>query len=182
MSDYIRASQSIELTEELNFGMVTLKANFSDSKIRTMVKSLTGIDNLPKPGKFSLGDKANLAWMSTDEYAVLLNHSYADGFVKKASSKFTKNHFLCLNMSDSRQCFKLKSPNWREVLAKGTPADVSPDIFKVGDFRRTRIASIAVAFWMLAEDEVSIICMRSVGSFFYEWLKNASSSQVGHFK
>lgn len=182
MSDHIQTLQSVELNENYNFGMVTLKANFSDPSIATAIKLLTGIKNLPKPGKVSVGDKANLAWMSRDEYAVLLSPSYAEDFVEKATSKLKNNHFLCVNMSDSRQCFNLKGSSWREVLAKGSPADVSPDIFKIGDFRRTRIANVAVAFWLLTEDEVSVICMRSVGNFFCEWLKNASRSQVGYFK
>ena len=91
------------------------------------------------------------------------------------------HHHLCSNMSDSRVCFRISGQGWREVLAKGTPIDLHPDIFPVGTFRRTRIANAAVAIWANTDDQVYIFSMRSVGSFVLDWLRNASL-KTGHLR
>ena len=64
--------RAVVLIEEVqDFGLVTVKANFLDKKIREMFAKTIGID-LPKTGKISLGKKLSVGWMSTDEYAIFL--------------------------------------------------------------------------------------------------------------
>ena len=86
-------------------------------------------------------------------------------------------------MSDSRCCFKLQGKGWREVLAKGSPADVSKESFSLGVLRRTRIDNVAVAFWMVNLNDIRVMCMRSFGDFLEDWFENAarSSQSIDYF-
>jgi sarcosine oxidase subunit gamma len=176
----------VELTvlieEVTNFGMVSLKVDLLDAKVREIIQSISGT-RCPQIGKISDGKKMSVGWMSTDEYAIFSESSDAIKLVGRVSSKLKKYDHLCLNMSDSRRCFHLKGKGWREVLSKGTPADLSPKAFGQGVLRRTRIANVAVAIWSFNETEAFIISMTSVGDFIIEWLNNArlETGRISYF-
>ena len=163
---------NIIIEEVTNFGMVSVKADFKDPKVREIIQSISGIQ-CPEMGKISDGKKMNVGWMSTDEYAVFGESSDASKIVGKIESKLKNLDHLCLDMSDSRRCFRLSGNGWREGLSKGTPADLSPKVFGKNVLRRTRIANVAVAIWTFNETEAFIISMTSVGDFLLEWLNNA---------
>jgi len=60
---------------------------------------------------------------------------------------------------------------------------MSAEAFGAGDFRRTRMAQIAAAFWMPAEGEARIVCFRSVAEYAFNLLKDAAApgGEVGHY-
>ena len=163
---------NVLIEEVTNFGMVSVKVNPLDAKVREIVQSISGTQ-CPPIGKISYGKKMSVGWMSTDEYAIFGKSSDATKLVNRIGLKLKKYDHLCLNMSDSRRCFRLTGKGWREVLSKGTPTDISPQAFANGVLRRTRIANVAVAIWSFNENEVFIISMTSVGDFMLEWLINA---------
>jgi sarcosine oxidase subunit gamma len=165
----------VELTvlieEVTNFGMVSLKVDLLDAKVREIIQSISGT-RCPQIGKISDGKKMSVGWMSTDEYAIFSESSDAIKLVGRVSSKLKKYDHLCL-----------KGKGWREVLSKGTPADLSPKAFGQGVLRRTRIANVAVAIWSFNETEAFIISMTSVGDFIIEWLNNArlETGRISYF-
>ena len=163
---------AISIEEVEDFGIITLKANILDTEIIKVVELATGV-TVPQVGKISIGKKLSVGWMSTDEYAVILPGTLADGLVNKISNKMKKYHHLCINMSDSRRCFRLRGERWREVLSKGTPVNLHPAAFNIGSFRRTRICNVAVAFWSAKEDEAYLISMVSESDFVSTWLRTA---------
>ena len=69
-------------------------------------------------------------------------------------------------------------------MAKLAPVDLSPDAFKLGMFRRTRMAQVAAAFWMVDDTTFQIVCFRSNAQYVLDLLKVAAQkgSEVGFFK
>ena len=86
-----------------------------------------------------------------------------------------------MNVSDARAVFDLSGDVIRDVLAKGSPADMSVDALPLGEVRRTRIGQLAVAFWFTDAQNAQLVCFRSVGGHIMRWLENASEigSEVG---
>ena len=84
-------------------------------------------------------------------------------------------------MSDARAVYDLSGKAIRDVLAKGSPADMSADALPVGEVRRTRIAQLAVAFWLTDDNTARLVCFRSVAGYIRDWLENASEkgTEVG---
>ena len=178
-----RDDQAVVLIEEVrDFGLVTLKANFLDTKICDLVTATTGIC-FPKIGRISLGKKLSVGWMSIDEIAIILADSEADKITLKMKTKLKSYNNLCVNVSDSRCCFRLCGHGWREVLSKGTPVNLNPTSFTIGSFRRTRLGNVAVAIWAADVDEAYLFSMRSVGSFVSDWLcmANLKSGQLKYY-
>ena len=173
---------SVVIEEFTNFGMVSVKVDLLDSKVREIIQSISGTQ-CPQIGKIADGKNMSVGWMSTDEYAIFAKNSDAIKLVDRIGSKLKKYEHLCLNMSDSRRCFHLKGKGWREVLSKGAPADLSPKAFGKGILRRTRIANVAVAIWSFNEAEAFVISMTSVGDFMLEWLTNSclETGRISYF-
>lgn len=150
-------------------GMVTLKADLSNKTTCAQIKKVLGTA-VPKLRKISNG----IAWMAADELLIQLPEGQsADDLAARLNDEI-KAPVLAANVSDARAVFTLKGKGAREVLAKGAPVDLSPDAFSKGDFRRTRLGQIAVAFWMEADDEFCLVCFASMREFMYEWLCNAA--------
>ncbi|WP_069300837.1 sarcosine oxidase subunit gamma [Neptunicoccus sediminis] len=150
-------------------GMVTLRGDLGSEKLASGVKSAIGL-TLPEARGVKAGTKGGVAWMSPDELLLFCDYEQADALVGKLDKALAGEHFLAVNVSDARASFTLTGSGVREVIAKGSPADLSPEAFKQGEIRRSRLGQVAVAFWLSAPDTMELVCFRSVGEFVYDWL------------
>jgi sarcosine oxidase subunit gamma len=68
-------------------------------------------------------------------------------------------------------------------VAKLAPVDLSPDAFKPGEIRRTRLAQAAAAFHLRDNETCEIVCFRSVAQYVFDVLKSVSrpGGEVGYF-
>jgi sarcosine oxidase subunit gamma len=64
----------------------------------------------------------------------------------------------------------------REVLAKGCPLDLCPEIFPPGRCAQSVLAGIAILVHHLPTgDDMDIYVARSYGRFIHDWLLDAAS-------
>ena len=148
--------------------MVTLKAE-PTKPTRAALKRALGTP-VPAPRTIANG----VAWMAPDEWLIMVPVGSTPQAVIGRLTAEIKAPMLAVDVSDARAVFTLKGNKAREVLAKGAPVDLSPTAFTPGDFRRTRLGQVAVAFWMEAEDEITLVCFASLKQFMFDWLVNAA--------
>ncbi len=149
-------------------GMIALRGDLASAKLAKAVKVATGLA-IPAVRKISSeGDKA-VAWMSPDELLILAPYEDTGDVVAQLNEALAGEHVLVQNLSDARATFSLTGAPGalREVLAKLAPVDLSPDAFGPGDFRRTRLAQVAGAFWFEDTTTARVICFRSVAEYVY---------------
>jgi sarcosine oxidase subunit gamma len=163
-------------------GMITVRGELGAATLKRAVKKVTGFEVPPKGGIFVENDQG-VAWVSPDELLVLVPYELAQAHAATLSDALQIMHHLAVNISDSRALFTLAGAGAREVLAKLCPADLAPQKFTGGQFRRTRLAQVAAAIWISGEDQISIICFRSVAQYVFELLRQAAhpASRVGYF-
>jgi sarcosine oxidase, subunit gamma len=146
--------------------------------------ALSGACGLPLPGCGRIcsdGDRT-LAWMSPDELLLMLPHASVESTLSMLSNALMGQHYMAIDISDARATFALTGPGAREVLAKLSPADLHPDSFGPGQFRRTRLGQVAAAFWQVSDDAFQVICFRSVADYMAALLtQSAKDGRVGHF-
>lgn len=165
----IDGSGAVLIAAEGHVEMVTLKLDLSVKATCASLKQILGTP-VPSPREIANG----VAWMAPDELLIMVSEGQsAEGLVARLNDEI-KVPFLAANVSDARAVFILKGNHAREVLAKGAPVDLSSDAFGIGDFRRTRLGQVAVAFWMEAEDEFRLVCFASMRGFMFDWLMNAA--------
>lgn len=154
-------------------GMITLRGDLASAKLATAVKSATGAA-LPAARRVTSGPKGQVAWMSPDELLLIIAHAGADAGVAKLDKSLSGEHALAVNVSDARGVFTLTGPKIRDVLAKGTPADMARAALPVGEVRRTRLGQLPVAFWFTTETDATLVCFRSVAEHVFNWLEMAA--------
>ena len=163
-----------DVSEQGLRGMITLRGDLGEKKLGAAVKKLTGF---PVPETRQIHEKAatGVAWMSPDELLILLPYDKVPAAVASLEKSLKGTHFLAANVSDARAVFRISGAAAREVIAKLSPADLSPDTIQPGEIRRTRMAQVAVAFWMLDDQTIDLICFRSTAGYVFELLSGASA-------
>ncbi|MFS4580128.1 sarcosine oxidase subunit gamma [Phaeobacter sp. C3_T13_0] len=157
-------------------GMITLRGDLTSKALKAAVKSATGAD-VPASGFVSMAKTGGVAWMSPDELLLLVPYGEVDARVADLDEALKGEHALAANVSDARGVFRLSGAGAREVLAKICPVDMSAEAFKSGQFRRTRMAQVAAAFWLDDAGDFHIVCFRSVAAYVYNLLCTAAHPQ-----
>lgn len=154
-------------------GMITLRGDLGDEKLAAAVKSAVGLA-MPARRAIRTGKRGAVAWMSPDELLLFVDYDKSEEIATRIGATCAGTHHLAVNVSDARAVFTLAGAGVREVLAKGAPADLSPEGLPAGEIRRTRLGQIAAAFWLTSETEATVVCFRSVGAHLFHWLANAA--------
>ena len=185
MSDAISALQGRTTSGEVTIreaglcGMITLRGDLSNTKLRAICKKITG-QAFPAKGKISATGAVGLGWMSPDEILLLLPYAEVTEALAQIDAALAGQHYLAENVSDARALIHVEGGFAREVLAKLTPADLHPARFGPGDLRRSHLGQVAAAFWMTQPDHFTIICFRSVADYAHELLvASAKAGPVG---
>jgi len=159
-------------------GMITLRADLSHAAVAAAVDKALGVPMPPRgrilPAKGVSQGQA--AWMSPDEILLILPYGQIGAAVSSLEASLAGTHHLIQNVSDARAVISLAGPDARvrEVLAKLAPVDLHPSAFNVGDFRRSRMAQVAGAFWMPEAGRINVVCFRSVAVYVFDLLKAAA--------
>ncbi|MCA0869817.1 sarcosine oxidase subunit gamma [Seohaeicola saemankumensis] len=166
-------------------GMITLRGDLSARAVKSAVTAATGLTGPKQPGPLQIvsGKSGSAAWMSPDEMLLLCPYGETGSVLAAMQEKLAKVHALAVDVSDARVQLQVAGPSAREVMAKLCPLDLSPENFQPGTIRRTRMAQIPAALWMVDEATFRVICFRSVADYAFNLLKTAAhpESGVGYF-
>lgn len=159
-------------------GMVTLRGDLASAPLRRAVKTVVGVE-VPQVRRLAMAEGRGALWMSPDELMILVPHGAAAGVVSALAAALGGEHHLAADVSDARAVFRLTGETGavREVLAKLTPADVSPEGLGPGEVRRTRLGQVAAAFW-IGEEGATVVCFRSVALYVFELMSNATAPEA----
>ncbi len=78
------------------------------------------------------------------------------------------------SLSHSRTRLFIEGPPARDVLAKGFPLDLHPDLFKPGDFALTGLHHTPVLFMRATRERYEIWATRSFALTLFDWLADAA--------
>jgi len=130
---------------------------------------------IPKPLKFVLSENYMVCWMSYDEILIIADLKLRNDLLKKFDTFNKKDDLLIFDVSDTRSILKLTGDNWRNVISKGCPRDISKENFRSNSFFRSRLSSISVAFWLNSADSISIMCPKSLTEFTFNWITHSKN-------
>lgn len=163
-------------------GMISLRGDLADKGLRKACQAATGATP-PEMRQMSVAGDNGYGWMSPDEALLLVPHADTADAIAKLNAAMAGKHFLAANVSDARARIIVQGAFADEVLAKLAPADLHPDTFQVGDFRRSRLGQVAAAFWKVDADTFHVICFRSVADYAFNLLAaSAKAGPVGMFR
>ncbi len=163
-------------------GMITLRGDLASAAVKNAATGVTGVD-MPGLRKAATRGDRGILWMSPDELLILCPYVETAQVAETMRAGLAGEHALVADVSDARALITLRGNGLREVLAKLAPVDMSPAAFAPGDLRRTRLAQVAGAFWLVSEREAQVICFRSVARYVFGLLANAAEfdARLEHF-
>ena len=172
----------VSITELPPQGMITLRGDLSSTAVKNAATGVGGRD-LPGQREAKSVEDRGILWMSPDELLVLCPYTEVSMAVESMNALLKDSHALVVDVSDARASFELRGDGIREVLAKLSPADLSPEGLPVGELRRSRLAQVPAAFWLHSETRAQVICFRSVAEYVFNLLKTSAQpgSAVGFF-
>lgn len=150
-------------------GMVTIRGDFASATFAAAIEKVCG-GPIPAQRKFS----GSLGWMSPDELLWTGDYDNANSIVAALTKELGDEHHLAVNVSDARAVFRLTGQGARELVAKGAPVDMSPAALAPGDLRRSHIGQVAAAFWIDADESLTLVCFRSFAAYMFDWLSASS--------
>lgn len=165
----------VTVAEQPVRGMISLRGDLSNSKLKRLVKKLTSAE-VPDTGEAKFAKSHAVLWMSPDELLILCAYDAASKLAAALNEGLASTHALVTVVSDARSSFRIEGPLWRDVLAKLTPADLAPAAFAPGMLRRSRLAQTPAAFWTEDNQSAEIICFRSVAEYVFGLLKTSAQS------
>lgn len=169
-----QANAGIATIEEVGLqGMITLRGDFAAKAVQDAATAAAGVD-FPGQRQVHHADNRALCWMSPDEMLVLCDYAGVGDTLAKMTEALSGEHVLAVDVSDARASFRVSGANVREVIGKVCPVDLSPAAFGPGDMRRTRLAQVPAAFWMVDETTFQIICFRSQAQYVFDVLRIAA--------
>jgi len=151
-------------------GLLTIRCDLGSKEIAAVIKSVVGL-SIPDCRKFLIKKDFQIYWMSHDELLVKGGYDNICSTETKLISKLKNTHSSVVNISDSRVFFDIEGSGVQNVLGKLCPVDFSPTVFKVGDFRRTRMAQASVALSLLSPDKFQLMCFTSVKDYIQKLLE-----------
>lgn len=163
-------------------GMITLRGDLASEDMVRAVKAATGLA-IPQQRAMTTGSGVSCLWMSPDELLILCDYAKAPDMAAQITDSLGAAHHLCAVVSDARAVFAVTGEAVREVLGKLAPVDLSPDVFGLGEVKRTRLAQVAAAFWLVDEDAAQVVCFRSTAQYVFDLLCTAgqTGSGVGYY-
>lgn len=155
-------------------GMIALKGDLGSESLRAAVCELTGT-RFPETAEVQASGPQAVLWMAPDELLLLVERPRVGDSVERLREQLRDLHALVEDVSDMRKGYVLDGPEVRDVLARLTPADVSPAALPPGRVRRTRIGQVAAALWLSAEDRAEVMCFASVAEYLRDLLLDAAA-------
>lgn len=154
-------------------GMILFRGDLSSPALETCVKTHLDL-SIPGVGGIEERGEAMVGWMSPDELLFMVPEEQVPAVLGLLDTDLSGTHHLATDVSAMRMVFEICGSGVRDALAKGTPTDVAPGSFRIGQLKRSRLGQVAAAFWMRDEETVRLICRRSEAGYLGDWLHFAT--------
>lgn len=129
---------------------------------------------MPGPRRITRQGDRRLAWMSPDEFLLMLPAAEAPRAALRLAAALDGAFALVADVTDARAAFRVEGAGARDVLMKLCPVDF--DALAEDEMRRTRAAQVACALWR-EEGGFGLFVFRSVAGYAEDLL--ATSARPG---
>jgi sarcosine oxidase subunit gamma len=136
---------------------------------------------VPASGRSATGRDLTLHWCGAEQYYAV-SSSHGEGELYASLRAALKGNASCVEQSHGRIIIRAEGPKVRQVLAKGTPVDLHPTMFKPGYCAVTQIAHVGVHLAQVGPDAFELSVFRGFAESFREWLTEQAEEfgyQVG---
>lgn len=163
---------SIALSVVSDRGMIDLRGQPDNTKFMAAVKAVLKQDLPIAPRTSAVKGDVTVLWLSIDQWLITSPRDNTAKIMAALSKKIDGMFAFACDVSDARTVIRLSGEGAREVLMKGTSADLMALEITAGTVRRMLFAEIAAACHIqeTAPDKIDFYVFRSYANYAWEWL------------
>lgn len=127
----------------------------------------------PAPlGSITDGD-VTLLWTGPGQWFAVSASLAADELLARLEKRLAASDATVSDLSHARTVLRVSGSAWRDLLAKGCPADV--DAMAPGDCVASLLSHFTVVIHCVSDDSADVYVFRSFGVSLWEWLKGGAA-------
>lgn len=130
----------------------------------------------PVLGSVSDGD-ATLLWTGPGQWFAISEHAGAERLAADLEERLSSSGATVSDLSHARTVVRVSGAAWRDLLAKGCPADI--DAMVRGECVASLLSHFTVVIHCVSDDSADVYVFRSFGASLWEWLRG-SAEEFGY--
>lgn len=130
-------------------------------------------DSEPAPLGSLIDADAALLWTGPGQWFAVSDSLGADELLAALAQRLSSTDATLSDLSHARTVVRVSGTAWRDLLAKGCPADI--DAMVPGDCFATLLSHFTVVIHCLSDDSADVYVFRSFGASLWEWLRGGAS-------
>lgn len=126
---------------------------------------------LPAAGQASSGEADAILWQGPERWLLIATEGagLAAGLEAAVADRPT---LAVTDLGHGRTVIRVEGPRARDLLAKESPIDLSPEAFPAGSVALTRFGQLAVTLHATGPESLEILAFRSFGLALFEELRD----------
>jgi heterotetrameric sarcosine oxidase gamma subunit len=120
---------------------------------------------------------ATLLWTGPGQWFAVSDALGAGELLAALAQRLSATDATITDLSHARTVVRVSGTAWRDLLAKGSPADI--DAMGSGDCAATLLSHFTVIIHCLSDDSADVYVFRSFGASLWEWLC-AGAAEFGY--
>ena len=128
-------------------------------------------DGPPALGSSDVGG-TTLLWTGPGQWFAVSESLENHALVAELEERFSSQGATVSDLSHARTVVRIAGPAWRDLLAKGCPADI--DAMSPGGCIASLLSHFTVVIHCVADDCADVYVFRSFGASLWEWLRGGA--------
>lgn len=116
---------------------------------------------------------ATLLWTGPGQWFALSASLGPEALLAKLAERLSSSDATISDLSHARTVLRVSGPAWKDLLAKGCPADI--DAMAPGDCVASLLSHFTVVIHCTGVDSADVYVFRSFGASLWEWLRGGAA-------
>ena len=126
----------------------------------------------PAPLRSEISGEVTYLWTGPGQWFAVCEHVDAQALSAQLEERLSSSGASVTDLSHARTVVRIAGRAWRDLLAKGCPADI--DAMTSGDCIASLLSHFSVVIHCVAEDTADVYVFRSFGASLWEWLRGGA--------
>ena len=113
-----------------------------------------------------------LLWTGPGQWFAVSEQARPEALIAQLEERLSASDAGVTDLSHARTVVRITGPAWRDLLAKGCPADV--DAMASGDCVASLLGHFSVVIHCVVDDAADVYVFRSFGASLWEWLRGGA--------
>ena len=118
-------------------------------------------------------DDLSLLWTGPGQWFAVSESLDADELLAKLQERLSSTQATLSDLSHARTVLRVSGAPWRDLLAKGCPADM--DAMAPGDCVASLLSHFTVIIHCVSDNSADVYVFRSFGASLWEWLRGGAA-------